>query len=518
MTFQELDAAAREALERGALDEAEGLLRQALSLNPGALPVRINLAACLALQNRAGEAEALLRDVLEDDPNYLFPRALLATLLAQAGRMEEAAAEAATALRQALATPPTPDAADQLVSALALLDDDQGLRQLAATLTPLAGRLGPETLLALTLAARRAGAPGGPFEEALRRHPAAAHEPFAGDLALLDHGRVDELVHLQRRLLAGQLMQEADTLAHSGRLVEAERRYRQVLDLVPQAVGARVNLSNLYRSVGRLAEAQALLEEAASLDDHPGIRLNLAGVLVERGEWVEVEAMLDELEPGRLDHRLQVLYHLVRAEAQSRAGFHDQALAAWEHAARLAPDAAEVVRTRRELDRRREESQVLKFLQAYQDRRRERLERAILRAGGAHPVPPVRECLRVLTGDNLRAVWKHYRQDPFPRRRAEAVDLLAGTIVQSLAQTLQGLRAGERALLDQVRAAGGIVPLEELARWHPAFRQDSWFWERTPPEEPLGRLRFLQLLGFGRLDSQDEPVAFLPLEVREFLS
>ena len=87
-----------------------------------------------------------------------------------------------------------------------------------------------------------------------------------------------------------------------------------------------------------------------------------------------------------------------------------------------------------------------------------------------------------------------------------------------LAQTLQGLRAGERALLDQVRAAGGIVPLEELARRHPAFRQDSWFWERTPPEEPLGRLRFLQLLGFGRLDSQDEPVAFLPLEVREFLS
>ncbi|HEY8530913.1 MAG TPA: tetratricopeptide repeat protein [Limnochorda sp.] len=517
MTVDELDAAARAAMDRGALAEAEALLRQALARNPGSLPVRTNLAACLALQGRTGEAEALLCDVLQADPDYLFPRALLATLLAQAGRLEEAAAEAARALRQALASPPAPEAADQLVSALALLDDDAGLRKLHERLASIAASLAPETLHALTLAARRAGVSGGPFEETLRRHPAAAYEPFAGDLARLDQGRVGALVYLHRRLLAEKLMREADDLAQSGRLPEAERRYRHVLELVPQAVWARVNLSTLYRAVGRLAEAQALLEEAAGLDDHPGIRLNLAGVLVERGEWAEAEAMLDELEPGGLDRRLQVLHHLVRAEARSRAGLHDQALAAWEEAARLAPEAAEVARTRRELDRRREEAQVLQFLQVYQNRRRERLERAILRARAGHPVPPVRECLRVLTADNLRAVWTHYRQDAFPRRRSEALDRLAETIVQGLPQTLEGLAAEERALLEQIRAAGGMVPLEELARWLPEFRQDSWFWDRALPEGPAGRLRFLQLVGFGRLQPQAEPAAFLPLEVRELL-
>lgn len=516
MTLQELDTAARAAMDRGALDEAERLLRRALALDPGAHPVRINLAACLGLQDRVAEAETELRAVLAQDPTYLFARALLATLLVQSGRQEEAAAEATLALRQALQAPPTPEAADQLVSALALLDDDQGLRQLASPLAPLADQLGPEALLALTLAARRAGQAPAPFDEALRRHPAAGHEPFATDLALLDQGRVEGLVHLQRRLLAAQLMEEAEGMAHSGRLPEAEGCYRQVLNLVPQAVGARINLSNLYRSVGRLAEAQTLLEEAARLDDHPGIRLNLAGVLVERGDWARSEEMLDQMDPNGLDHRLQVLYHLLRAEAQSRAGRHAQALAAWEHAARLAPEAAEVARTRRELDRRREESQVLEFLRIYQDRRRERLERALLRSGG-HPVPPVRECLRILTEDNLRAVWRQYRPDPFPRRRAEAVDLLAETVVQRLASTLQGLSAEERALLDQVNTAGGILPLEELAQSHPTFRQDSWFWERTPPEGPAGRLRFLQVLGFGRLEAQAEPVAFLPLEVRELL-
>lgn len=516
MTVQELDTAARAAMDRGALDEAERLLRQALALDPKAHPVRVNLAACLGLQDRPDEAEAELRAVLEDDPTYLFPRALLATLLAQTGRQDEAETEATLALQQALQGQATLEAAEQLVSALALLDDDQGLRQLAGPLEPLAGNLGPEALLALTLAARRAGEATSPFEAALRRHPAAAYEPFATDLALLAQGQVEGLVHLQRRLVAGQLLREADGMAQSGRLPEAEDRYRRVLDLVPQAVGARINLSNLYRSVGRLAEAQTLLEEATRLDEHPGIQLNLAGVLVERGELAQAEGVLDRIEPQGLDHRLQVLFHLVRAEAQSRAGRHTQALTTWEEAARLAPEAAEVHRTRKELDRRREESEVLEFLRVYQDRRRERLERALLRTG-PNPVPPLRECLRVLTGDNLRAVWKAYRQDPFPRRRGEAVELLAQTVVERFPETLSTLTMEERAVLEQIAAAGGSLPLAELAESHPTFRQDSWFWDRTPPEGPVGRLRFLQVLGFGRLEAQAEPVAFLPLEVRAHL-
>ncbi|MBO2519793.1 MULTISPECIES: tetratricopeptide repeat protein [Limnochorda] len=517
MSVEELDLAAREAMDRGEPEEAERLLREALTLDPEAHPVRVNLAACLGLQNRLDEAEAELRAVLQADPTYLFPRALLATLLARAGREEEAQAEATRALSLALQEPPAPEAAEQLASALALLDDDRGLRQLAAVLEPLAGELGPETLLAFTLASRRAGGAASPFERALQRHPAAAYEPFATDLALLAQGRVEGLVHLQRRLLAAELLDEADRLAHGGRLPEAEARYQRILALVPQAVAARINLSNLYRSVGRLADAQRLLEEAARLDDHPAVQLNLAGVLVERGELAEAEGLLDRLDPQALPPRLHVLFHLVRAEARSRAGDHTGALAAWEEAARLAPDAAEVQRTRRELDRRREEFELLQFLRFYQDRRRERLERAIVRAHDL-PAPPVRECLRVLTADNLRAVWKAYRTDRPPERRAEVVRLLAETVVQRLPETLASLGEAEQAVLQEVARTGGRLPLDELAQRHPTFRQDSWFWDRMAPEGPVGRLRFLQLLGFGRLHPQEEPVAFLPWEVATALS
>ncbi|BAS26604.1 tetratricopeptide repeat protein [Limnochorda pilosa] len=510
---QALDTAAREAMDTGRPDEAEALLREALRLDPAAAPVRTNLAACLGMQGRLQEAEAELREVLARHPAYLFPRALLVALIAQAGREEEARREADRAVELATRETPDPAAADQLVSALGLLDHDAGLEALFVVLQPLAAHLSPESLCTLALAAHRVGRDGSAFEEALGRHPAAGYEPFASGLEALRSSRIEKLVHLQRRWLAEELRQQADRWARTGRLPEAEAHYRRVLELVPDAVGSRINLSNLYRSVGRLEEAQALLEEAAAHQDHPGVLLNLAGVLTERGELGQAEALMEQLDVAVLDEPLQVLFHLVQAEGWSRAGDHGRALAAWEEAARIDPDAEEVRRTRAEIDRRREESEVLSLLHVYQDRRRERLERAILRAEGGER-PPVRELLRVLTPDNLQAVWRHYREDPPPAGRAATVDALARTAAERLPETLASLSKAERAVLEEVSQAGGAMPLEALAEHHPGFRQDSWFWDRTPPEGPVGRLRFLQVLGFGRLGAREEPVAFLPREVR----
>ncbi|NMA71429.1 MAG: hypothetical protein GX961_05880, partial [Firmicutes bacterium] len=100
----------------------------------------------------------------------------------------------------------------------------------------------------------------------------------------------------------------------------------------------------------------------------------------------------------------------------------------------------------------------------------------------------------------------------------EVVRLLAETVVQRLPETLASLGEAEQAVLQEVARTGGRLPLDELAQRHPTFRQDSWFWDRMAPEGPVGRLRFLQLLGFGRLHPQEEPVAFLPWEVATALS
>lgn len=516
LDVEELGAAAREALEQGRIDEAEALLREALAQDPAADPLRINLAACLGLQGRLQEAVTELRSVLDRNPAYLFPRALLATLLAREGRWDQAHAEVDRCLAETRRERPSSEAADQLVAALALLDRDEDLLALHPLLEPMTPSLGPETLHALALAARRAGREGGAFEEALERHPAAGYEPIASGLAALRQGRVRDRVHLQRLAVADELRQEADRLARTGRLPEAETRYLRVLELLPGAVGTRINLSNLYRSVGRLAEAQRLLEEAAERQPHPGVLLNLAGVLTERGRLAESHELLDRLDPSALDEPLQMLFHLVRAEAWSRAGDHGQALAAWEEAARLDPEAEEVRRTRAELDRRRQESELLGFLKLYQDRRRERLERALVRREPGR-LPSVQEGLRVLTTDNLRAVWSHYREDPFPRARSEAAAALARTVVDRLPHTLEALSGAEKDVVQTLASAGGFMELEELTRSHPSYGHDSWFWDRMLPESSLARLRFLQVVGFGRFEAGSSPVAYLPQEVAALL-
>jgi protein O-GlcNAc transferase len=123
--------------EKGDLDGAERLYRQALELTPGRVSVLNNLAAVLLQSRRYGEAEALCEQALKAAPGD--PIAILnsGNCKLRLGRPEDALAryERALAIR--------PGYADALVGrAAALLDLERPLEALAASETVLAGEPG----------------------------------------------------------------------------------------------------------------------------------------------------------------------------------------------------------------------------------------------------------------------------------------------------------------------------------------------------------------------------------------
>lgn len=86
--------------DRRHYDQAQKLLRQALTDDAQSLSARHNLARLLSRQGPSPEAEQLWRQNLSDDPAYLASRFALAAYLERAGRLDEAAMEYIAAINQ----------------------------------------------------------------------------------------------------------------------------------------------------------------------------------------------------------------------------------------------------------------------------------------------------------------------------------------------------------------------------------------------------------------------------------
>ncbi len=70
----------RSALQKGKLDEAEQLVRQALDQAPGSISIQQNLAAIYAQRGEIERAETILRQLVERKPDYIIGRCNLAQI------------------------------------------------------------------------------------------------------------------------------------------------------------------------------------------------------------------------------------------------------------------------------------------------------------------------------------------------------------------------------------------------------------------------------------------------------
>lgn len=88
--LRSLIEAARDARDRGELEPAEALLREAVALAPAELEARILLAETLAWQKEFEEADSLYRDAMRRDPSSRSARLGLGRVLLWTARYEEA--------------------------------------------------------------------------------------------------------------------------------------------------------------------------------------------------------------------------------------------------------------------------------------------------------------------------------------------------------------------------------------------------------------------------------------------
>ena len=140
--------------------------------------------------------------------------------------------------------------------------------------------------------------------------------------AQLTSGALDEAVQSYERLLtlspdsSRVRYQLARAYAAAGRMEDAERTYRQLLDSPVYGVQARIEAAALLRHNGQLAAAGPLLSQALALaPDHREGLLLLGAVLLEQerpSEALTHWLRLAELEP----HNWRVQGHLSRAYSQ----------------------------------------------------------------------------------------------------------------------------------------------------------------------------------------------------------
>jgi tetratricopeptide (TPR) repeat protein len=150
-------------------------------------------------------------------------------------------------------------------------------------------------------------------------------------------------------------LRAAVTLERAGRLDEAARRYREILEAHPEHVRAWVNLGNVEAARSRRREAEAAYRRALELAPHDTDALNnLAWLLLGEGERLEeAEDLARAAAAGAGPDRALVLDTLVRVQiARGRCAEAETTLAEGLDLPRLSPSARVALEQTREEIRR----------------------------------------------------------------------------------------------------------------------------------------------------------------------
>ena len=289
---------------RGALNEAESLIRQAVDIRENAVFL-CNLGNVLADQAKSRDAEAAFRRATEIAPSYAFAHYNLGTIFMDLQRFDEAEA----AFKQAIEHDP------------AFVEAHNCL----GTLLMKTGRLADAET---------------PFRRAVCVAPANSEARNNLGALLLQVGRSEEgeaELHHALRLMPDypQALYNLGTrMMHTRRLPQAETSLRHALELAPAHSDAWVNLGNTLALVDRDTEAEAAYRQAIRLAaQSSAAQWSLALRLLANGRYAEgwqySESRYDPVAQNKITTLPSVDYPQWRGESlqgKSLVILHEQGL------------------------------------------------------------------------------------------------------------------------------------------------------------------------------------------------
>jgi MSHA biogenesis protein MshN len=126
-------------------------------------------------------------------------------------------------------------------------------------------------------------------------------------------------------------------LLNQGRQQEALAGFAAALQADPVHVNARLAMASLLADQQRSADAHALLEEGLGLlPGQPQLAMRLARLQIDRGD---LRGAADILQKARAGGSGNAEYHALHAAVLQRLTFHKEAVAEYQAALRLAPQA-----------------------------------------------------------------------------------------------------------------------------------------------------------------------------------
>jgi protein O-GlcNAc transferase len=298
--------------QAGRLNEAEGIYRQILAIDPDHAD-GLHLLGVVAHENGQDEAAVdLIGKAIAHDDSVADYHCNIATALAGLGRLVESESHYRRALD---INPDHPESHNNFGNFL----KEQG-RLVEAE---------------------------GHLRHALAARPGYAEAHYNLGNVLLGLSRLDEAVSHYRQSIALRPQMAtahynlANTLRDQGKLVEAIESYRRALAIAPDWADAHNNLGTVLHDLDRLAEAEACFRRAlASTPDSPTRLANLAAAMRQSGRIAEAMACMSralQLDPDNAAHHTNLIFTL-NFVSTATAGDHQAERARYQerHASRLA--------------------------------------------------------------------------------------------------------------------------------------------------------------------------------------
>ena len=260
------------AAQAGRREEAEDRLKRALALDADQIDARVLLARVQCDLKRCAEAIAPLQKILATQPKELAARLALARAQLESGASADAATTLAPAVKEA--PPKTPVAAEvlywqgRLLLAAPKPDREQALQKFKEAVAT-----NPKLIAAYVAESNTFGVLGQP-DAAVQALQAA-------------QAQASDDPELMTQLGEGYLA--------LGKPVEAEARFRAVLDKKPEARAARIALGAALEAQNKLDEARAQYDQVASEDGkYPGVLERQARLAARQGRKAEAVKLFDE--------------------------------------------------------------------------------------------------------------------------------------------------------------------------------------------------------------------------------
>jgi Flp pilus assembly protein TadD len=296
-----------------------------------------------------------------------------------------------------------------------------------------------------------------------------------------------------------ELLDEALEDFHENRLSEAEKKYKSILILEPNAKEAYNNLATIYARQDKRDRARELFFEAIKLDPLYVLpRCNLAIFSLDEDNVEEAEAIIAPLiDVSQLNQHEMAFLSYIRARIAIEHENYDQALSTLKIALQVHPDfkQAKDLLNHLEFSKTVEKSWERFFeKQRKQNLAKRKRQRLMLTT----PDPTLAEALGIYSKDILTSIarlvipwggWSAYKKAQLHQYLVEHLKE-----PESFVLVLAQLSPEEKAAFDFVLQKGGTAAWSVFAKKFGDDMDESPHWQYHEPETVMGRLRAHGLL------------------------